>query len=273
MHYSVLQQSDNDPVHHINVLESIQIPFFMRALLLIVAFCIATDVCLAMYAGVLYLQSSQWLSLKPLPSPIATLERSTYIRFDELYANRSRSIVYDPIINLPRVSVQTSSRQQGKSIHYPDETLITDNGLVPVYSVKLQVSSEISTIIQFRTIDYGMENCSLVLAVPMTLTGNSSFEAPIFDEQKASQIHIWAVSQPSKLDSRNITWNTKPPLRTFLGQLDARMGLTTTISNFPCKSGAYFTFELSCATVDCGMDATIKNKDAVGLYLLQHQTI
>ncbi|GAW03167.1 protein [Lentinula edodes] len=181
MHYSVLQQSDNDPVHHINVLESIQIPFFMRALLLIVAFCIATDVCLAMYAGVLYLQSSQWLSLKPLPSP---LERSTYIRFDELYANRSRSIVYDPIINLPRVSVQTSSRQQGKSIHYPDETLITDNGLVPAYSVKLQVSSEISTIIQFRTIDYGMENC-----------------------------------------------------------------------------------------MDCGMDATIKNKDAVGLYLLQHQTI
>ncbi|KAJ3927217.1 MAG: hypothetical protein NXY57DRAFT_926681 [Lentinula lateritia] len=273
MHYSALQQSDDDPMQHSDALESKQIPFFMRALLLIVGFCIAVDVCLAMYAGALYLQSSQWLSLEPLPSPIATLERSTYIRFDELYANRSRSIVYDPIINLPRVSVQTSSRQQEKSIHYPDETLITDNGLVPVYSMKLQVSSEISTIIQFRTIDYGMENCSLVLTVPMTLTGNSSFEAPDFDKQKASQIHIWAVSQLSKLDSQNITWNTKPPLRTFLGQLDARMGFTATISNFPCKSGAYFTFELSCATVDCGIDATMKNKDAVGLYLLQHQTI
>ncbi|KAE9393406.1 hypothetical protein BT96DRAFT_226005 [Gymnopus androsaceus JB14] len=273
----------------------------LRLPLIILGFCVIVDSVFALYVGLLHVRrfreifgSSIFSTESDLNNVMATGTdqktpiRQTYIGFDKLYANQSRASVSHPIINLPRASIQVFSTKPKELISQPYNTIMTDNGLVPVYSSRLYVSSQISTLVQFRTIDYGMEDCSLTVTVPQepTFSGtaqggtNSSFIVEDFDKKRASQVDVWAVSYAESLllSSYRMTLSTAPTRRAYLGKLDARTGFTSNISRFPCKPGEYFTFELACPSIKssesgCGLDVKTVKKEAVGLYLLQYQTV
>ena len=97
---------------------------------------------------------------------------------------------------------------------------------------------------QFRAIDYGMENCSLALA--------PSAEGPLVDVE----LDVWALAgaprRPgrrlnSNLDVRTLTWASRPARKEHVGVLSVVGGASGETRTFACPSGSYHTLEIACA--------------------------
>ncbi|EIM91770.1 uncharacterized protein STEHIDRAFT_151133 [Stereum hirsutum FP-91666 SS1] len=246
--------------------------YIARLAFIILSICAIVDTFLAFYVAFCYLESLSWKAISVASSNAPPL-RSTYIGFDEIYTNRSQTTQHAPIVNLPRSSIQVSSTS-GQAFVPLVDALITDNGMVPVYSNRVWVNDEVSTIIQFRVIDYGMEDCSLTMTVPNVVGRNSSFVIGDLEEDRASKVDVWRLPGNSRIDIQATSWGRgESSGSSYVGHLAAAVGSTAAIARFPCKSGSYFTFKLSCATADCGVDITTFKKEAAGLYLLQYQTV
>lgn len=99
---------------------------------------------------------------------------------------------------------------------------------------------------QFRAIDYGMENCSLAL-VP-SVEGAAAADV---------ELDVWAlVDAPQRpgrrlnanLDVRTLTWASRPARKEHIGVLKVIGGAPGETRMFACPSGSYHTLEIACAT-------------------------
>ncbi|KAI0067446.1 hypothetical protein BV25DRAFT_1819784 [Artomyces pyxidatus] len=264
--YVELSQRDSDDIYPLDRARkppatSSHVSRIIRYSTSIILACTLVDALAFLYLAYLYAQHAL------MPSADAPLElRSTYIGFDKLYSNGDsppRTSPHAPIINLPRAISRVSSAEPSTvfdAVQWHDSS-ITVNGVVPDNVRTFQVSPEISTIVQFRAIDYGMENCTLTLALP----------APHSDVQ----LDVWALSTSTRLDVRTLSWKTRPPRTERVGHATNLIG-EVTFTPFQCSSGSYHTFEVSCATGgDCAVDFTIRGggRDMTGLYVMQYQTV
>ncbi|KAI0056934.1 hypothetical protein BV25DRAFT_1920577 [Artomyces pyxidatus] len=197
---------------------------------------------------------------------------SMYINFDTLYNGTIREDrTFPPIVNIPRGMSQVSSVQPTKVFPQWPESWLTIYGSVPINSRRLWVSPEVSTIVQFRAMDYGMENCSLALTIPPPEEDSADVIVSELREDKA-RVDVWALSTSSRLDLQMLSLKTRPPRAAHVGVLAASYNETHQLPSFSCRSGSYHAFELSCAGSGCGLDITVLSQTAVGLYMLQYQT-
>lgn len=123
--------------------------------------------------------------------------------------------------------------------------------LVFIYPPPILMESKISTIAQFRVIDYGMESCSLAITTPpkndTASIISSSLDLPV-------SLEVWRLATKHKLDVARLTWATRPQPRTHVGTLAISHGTTYHMPRFECRSGSYQTFELSCSSPNCHID-------------------
>lgn len=196
--------------------------------------------------------------------------RSPYINFDLLYSNTTAQRTrHDPIVNHGRDFVQISSTEPHRAYPYYGDLVLTEVGPVPPLTRHLLVTPEVSsnfkfyiyppilmeckvsTIAQFRVVDYGMESCSLAITTPpqndSATTISSSLDLPV-------SLEVWTLPAKHKLDLARLTWTTRPQPRAHLGTLTITYGNTYHIPRFECRSGSYQTFELSCSSPDCHID-------------------
>lgn len=115
--------------------------YIARLAFIILSICAIVDTFLAFYVAFCYLESLSWKAISVASSNAPPL-RSTYIGFDEIYTNRSQTTQHAPIVNLPRSSIQVSSTS-GQAFVPLVDALITDNGMVPVYSNRVWVNDEV----------------------------------------------------------------------------------------------------------------------------------
>ena len=100
---------------------------------------------------------------------------------------------------------------------------------------------------QFRAIDYGMENCSLALA---------EGAAAGLDVE----LDVWELAEAprrlnSNLDVRTLTWASRPARKEHIGVLSVIGGILGETRTFACSSGSYHTLEIACATMrGCDVD-------------------
>jgi len=111
------------------------------------------------------------------------------------------------------------------------------------------VDAQVSTVVQFRAIDYGMENCSVALV-------SAAMDV---------ELDVWALADDTAppgrrlLDPRTLTWASRPERKAHVGVLrvaaaaaDGASGETRT---FACPSGSYHTLEIACASMHrCDVD-------------------
>ncbi|KAJ6484014.1 hypothetical protein C8R45DRAFT_999949 [Mycena sanguinolenta] len=132
------------------------------------------------------------------------------------------------------------------------------------------VSSEASTIAQFRAIDFAMERCVLTLAVPSVEDQGTSGKKTISSPGPIS-LAIWALDSTDDMDPRTLSWFTRP----------ARSHLLTTIifsvsgyfesPPFSCPSRTLHTFEISCGTPECYLRFHQDSKPPfLAIFLMQH---
>ncbi|KAK7052917.1 hypothetical protein VNI00_004237 [Paramarasmius palmivorus] len=199
--------------------------------------------------------------------------RSTYIGFERLY-NKTMSIpMHTPITNWPRhLSVVSSvsptvPKPQGRRYH------LDPNGYMSEYEYRVTINTKTSTIAQFRVMDWGMEDCRLVIAPP---AANDTNSFALIDGSPA-MIDVWKLEldRAWELYVRHPTWSGKPKRSAYLASLNISYNSESQSLNFPCLSGSVHAFELACSSADSDCDVDLMHmgwKNNV-IYLQQSQSL
>ncbi|EMD39214.1 hypothetical protein CERSUDRAFT_134166, partial [Gelatoporia subvermispora B] len=133
------------------------------------------------------------------------------------------------------------------------------------------VSREVSTIMQFRHMDFKMEHCILKIALPQeTETFN-----PMLKLHESSKVDVWMLDARGELSPRDSkTWKRAPDRRTRLTTLSFSGGENVTSQEFWCTSGEFTTVELACALTEqeCEVDfwQNARVVPRAGVYIIQN---
>ncbi|KZT04283.1 uncharacterized protein LAESUDRAFT_682844 [Laetiporus sulphureus 93-53] len=199
--------------------------------------------------------------------------RNPYIGLDELYASgRVNASRYDPIVNVPRVAAQVSSTEPNKVGVEDEHRYLSNFGTMTPLDRHLQVSSTIHTILQFRTMDYGMESCALALRLP---SPEDSESLQLAEGARDVHLDVCALDVSRQLKPRSLSWATRPRCQTHVGTLVAGPGEEVRFPEFPCSWGSLHTYEISCSadSPDCLVDVWATRNGTWGIFMYQYQTV
>jgi hypothetical protein len=136
---------------------------------------------------------------------------------------------------------------------------------------RLQLPSDhqqISTVIQFRARDYGMEHCKLEFSLPkeyerMPGTGmedayNHPTSAPKTRSWTLSgdtkDLEIWTLDTMEWLNTSKLSYSTRPKRLARIGSMAARPGETMFSHSFTCPSDSIQSFEVFCVSPGCRVE-------------------
>ncbi|KAJ7052541.1 hypothetical protein C8F01DRAFT_570245 [Mycena amicta] len=231
----------------------------VRIATLVIVLCAVVDVVLVLYVGLQNRAgSATWQS--------DDLEiRSPYVHLAELYAQKQlKSSEDEPIINHARAFVQIDANQPDKI--FPSYGA-SRNGMIPEYERRLVATETMSTIAQFRIVDFGMEQCSLSVTVPARNEANDVIA------YESSTIDIYLLPVSKKLNMQKLSYSTRPLGGKFFSSLPVSFNNTHSLPWYPCEWGTYQTFEFRCSKPGCKIDITGTGDAESGLYIVQHQSI
>ncbi|KAH7869186.1 uncharacterized protein C8R40DRAFT_1000153, partial [Lentinula edodes] len=87
-----------------------------------------------------------------------------FIGFDDII--RPYPPIHRELINFPQI-IQRVDREDVNLVYDDDPfAFMTRKGRVSPETQVVEISSKVSTIVQFRAIDYGMEHCELCINYP-----------------------------------------------------------------------------------------------------------
>ncbi|KAI0731597.1 hypothetical protein C8Q72DRAFT_991249 [Fomitopsis betulina] len=246
-------------------------PYYALA---IIFFVTIVDVCTIIYAShilrEIYFEDD--MASLPLGDP--------YIGLTELYTSsimNATRVTNRNILNKPRIV--TPVYAGNPSMSTAEEELIADGqyGTFSPHEKHFSVDQRTITIVQFRTIDFGLELCSLMLLLPdanSRVEGNHPFTMSI----QPPTLRICQLDVDRSLDPTTLTWRSRPScghaLRTTL--LTTKYGQEMEVFRFSCPWASFPTFEISCTTEhvqECAIDIWTSQNQTWGLYLRQHQTL
>jgi hypothetical protein len=115
---------------------------------------------------------------------------------------------------------------------------------------------QVSTIVQFRTIDYGMESCALTFTTPAP---NANFTAA----PTAFPLDIYILEAPSPLNPHTLSFTSRPPRAHLFATLPfspSGNGNRLQSPRFACPPRALLTFEVTCTMPGCHLQFLQDNK-------------
>ena len=131
------------------------------------------------------------------------------------------------------------------------------------------VHCKVTTIVQFRAIDFGMERCELQLAIQPQVSDITP---------KPFTLEIFRLNSTLPLDTQALTYDTRPPRVSKVTAVEVNRAVVTHWSrNFACASDEVLTFELACIPTlddgDCRVEWWQNKKDPkTGMHLTRgHQ--
>ncbi|KAI0821766.1 hypothetical protein BC628DRAFT_797157 [Trametes gibbosa] len=200
---------------------------------------------------------------------------SPYIGLPELYASGDvNASALEPITIRPRVSahvfVSEPDRPAPRGEHdYWHETY----GTMSPHERRLRVTPDVHTIVQFRAIDFGMEDCRLVLTLPAL--GEPLERGASLELTPGSRLDVFRLDAQGPLDVQKLSYRTKPPVKYQVSTVDVDgRGGDTEMYRFPCAWSSLHVFEVACAEgTECLLDVWSSHNTTYGVNMIQHQTI
>lgn len=113
-------------------------------------------------------------------------------------------------------------------------------------SEKPKDSTQVSTIVEFRTVDFRMENCKLLITIPPKLDTVSN-AVTRFAVKSESILHVWRVATRSPtrpINPKTLTWRTRPIRIAQIGTFTFIPGANFT-HHFSCQSDSLHVFEFA----------------------------
>jgi len=116
------------------------------------------------------------------------------------------------------------------------------------------VSPSVSTIVQFRNLDYGLERCALIVVVPSVAMSHNS--ATRLHPADGVTLDIWELDAEEEFTPfRPRTWSVAPKRRALHKSIVLHENSSMELDKFFCPSGHFSTFEVSCTTgLQCLVD-------------------
>ncbi|KAF9457242.1 hypothetical protein BDZ94DRAFT_1240922 [Collybia nuda] len=139
----------------------------------------------------------------------------------------------------------------------------------------------ISTVLQFRARDFGMEWCTLKLALPASAqydptdpNNEEERERNWLLEGDTSDLEVWELESSQWLDPRYLSYNTRPRRRGHLFSFRVRGNSTHVSREVRCPSDKIATFEVFCVSPGCRVDIwQNKLQPPIGLFLEQRSSL
>ena len=122
------------------------------------------------------------------------------------------------------------------------------------------------TIAQFRAIDFGMEDCHLVLTIPRTMDLEAGAS---FTMHPQSHLEIFRLTTDDPIDPGALTYRTRPRGAEKIAMVHAHGisgGGDVAVYRFPCPRASLHTFEVACAEgfPECVVDAWSSQNTTLG---------
>ncbi|KAF9038918.1 hypothetical protein BDZ89DRAFT_1061021 [Hymenopellis radicata] len=231
--------------------------------------CIGTVISSILSIGVFYFDHLESPVSRAASSRAPLRRPSTYINLNSVAISGDRPPL-SPIYNSPDVILQFRTSDPSRSLFEDPRWYPSDVGAIYPDDRHFLVSSETSTVVQFRNLDYEMERCHLNPTIPSP--NITSFEAAV-NVDFSSEIDIWMLDSSSEL-SRHISWSTAPPRRSHFATVDFS-GKDHKPIEFRCPSSSFTTFEFSCSdrTPNCYINFWQKKERVLnGVFMVQHDS-
>ncbi|KAI0759040.1 hypothetical protein C8Q74DRAFT_1359986 [Fomes fomentarius] len=195
-----------------------------------------------------------------------------YLYLNKILANTTQK--FDPITNFPPVALQFDNADPKRRMREEDRGRPTSFGTVYPDDRRILVNDKVSTVVQFRNIDYAMERCVLHTVIPER---NGTFD-PDVTLADPSMVDVWLLDGPTEF-SRYIRGSMEyaPKRRELLTTLTFSRSEPSRSSEFHCTSGEFTTLELTCSPANAGCSVEFwqdqRAKPLGGLYMVQYPTL
>jgi len=199
---------------------------------------------------------------------------SQYVDFDAISWTQSRLDALPKIHNFPVIVAQVSTSEPGKVFPIDPARWIGQNGTQSPEVREVLITPDVSTIVQFRVLDYGMERCSVAIEIPSEQDVRQRYRDNSLDLDGDTTVEVWQLETEKELDVRLLSKRTVPPRKSLVGKIHAEMGQRSGTVDFPCKSRSLYSFELACPSHDCRIQFTQDgDKPIFAFYLLQKSSL
>ncbi|KAH9915553.1 uncharacterized protein BXZ73DRAFT_106102 [Epithele typhae] len=209
---------------------------------------------------------------------------SPYHGLDTLYrSGRQQPPTLAPALTLPRLVAQVfPDRPREPAPVGEHEYFARAFGTLNPRERRLHVAPAVHTVAQFRALDFGMDECSLVVHLPGPADPLEGPEAEPFrwsGDDEPLELEVTMLDAGDRpVDVRALSYATRPRAKAGepVRRVRPRRGEETEVGRFPCKWGTMPTFEVACAPGQgsgCLLDVWTTQNTTYGMYMYQYQTI
>ncbi|KAF8647441.1 hypothetical protein AX14_008978 [Amanita brunnescens Koide BX004] len=172
---------------------------------------------------------------------------------------------------MPRSAAQVYETEPDKVSPQGDHQWLSDFGTLAPPDRHLQVSSTIRTLLQFRVLDFGMEQCTLTLRLP---GHNETLPHPFSLGDENISLKVCQLDT-ARTDLERVSWNNRPRCVKDVAVLRGARGIEVQSEPLACASGSHIAFEVSCAAENpaCELDVWSNQNATWGILMYQYQTL
>jgi len=206
---------------------------------------------------------------------LSTLERpSVYVGLEKVKWSEDRLKSIPDVRNFPNIIAQVSKTYPDKVFPLDTRRWLSDRGMLSPDEHQILITADVSTLIQFRILDYGMERCSVTFDFPDETTIRARHRDNNLDLNGITKVNVWELDATTEIDVKTISRRTAPPRKKLVDTLDVKMGNLTSTVEFPCQARSLHTYELGCVAHDCRvMFWQDKDTPFLAVYMLQKTTL
>ncbi|TFK50663.1 hypothetical protein OE88DRAFT_282959 [Heliocybe sulcata] len=186
-----------------------------------------------------------------LRSPRAKLPRpNQFVGLDTI--PRPTSPIHREFTNYPSLVIQIDSSRPGFVYSDDPNGHMTFRGYVSPEDRRIQISSVVSTVVQFRALDFGMEDCELSIALPSDVEGKN---ISLPRTGSTNDVDIWHLGGHDPIDAKKLSWSTRPDRVRKIATVDLQAG-TLFSQRFHCHQDSVHLLEIACASKSpsCGIE-------------------
>jgi len=206
---------------------------------------------------------------------LTTLDRpSVYVGLEKVKWSADRLKTVPDIANFPTIITQVSKTYPEKTFPLDTRRWLSDRGMLSPDEHQILITADVSTIVQFRILDYGMERCAVTFDLPDEATIRGRHRDNNLDLNGVAKVQVWELDTTCEIDVKTINKRNLPPRKKLLDTLDLKMGNLSSTIEFPCKSRSMHTYELACVAHDCRvMFWQDKDTPFLAVYMLQKTSL
>ncbi|KAF7290732.1 hypothetical protein MIND_01313900 [Mycena indigotica] len=184
-----------------------------------------------------------------------------------------------PILNWPLLIAQVN-RSDPHTVYLQNPKWDSSFGMIYDEQREFEVSTDVSTILQFRTLDFGMTRCVLTLEIPSAANADAN-DLPrknVLIAPQSVMLTVNTLATDASLPPETLSWATASRLHRIkrltsfgIASLAAREGVVLQSAPFVCAERSLLTVEVTLDGKDGQVKFTQDHKlPRLGFYLMQH---